>query len=73
MKRLQVGDECYVRNGVGELYRAKVTGLSKLGLCFYIPAIDRTEFAWSYDDRKCKSRLLWSLVYPYPIIKQLAK
>ncbi len=73
MKQLQVGDECYVRNGVGELYRAKVTGITKSGFWFYIPATNRVQQAWPLGGAKHKSRFLWNLVYPYPIIKQLAK
>jgi hypothetical protein len=72
MKRLQVGDECYVREGLGgNVFKASVASLkpffevnlphrlSPMILCNGT-GFDSNEYAYR-------------LVYPYPIIKQLAK
>jgi len=52
MKRLQVGDECYVRWG-GVILRAHWS----------------EEIAKYFNEHRAQVRI----VYPYPIIKQLAK
>jgi hypothetical protein len=75
MKRLQVGDECYVRNGAKDLYRAEIIKLFNTGIEFFIPHVGYSQRAHSGHGPKSGAlkENQWSLVYPYPIIKQLAK
>jgi len=54
MKRLQVGDECYVRNRIDKnIYKIEIT-------CEWLITLYQLRY-WFH------------VVYPYPIIKQLAK
>lgn len=76
MKRLQVCDECYVRNGCGDLYRATVKIAQKGSLEVNIPSMPcpqtlLTGSCYYHYKNKYYSNL-WSLVYPHQIIKQLA-
>lgn len=72
MKRLQVGDECYVRQGLGgEIFKATIHSLQPF---IEIEIKNRLSpmMLWEglgFPDNEYAYRL----VYPYPIIKQLAK
>jgi len=70
MKRLQVGDECYVRSGLDkQIYRC-IFGIDANG----IPNPRHAKMAsvgFSFKIDSC--RVMHRIVYPYPIIKQLAK
>lgn len=73
MKRLQVGDECYVRNGNRELFKAKVVRAFKGQIDVFIPYLDYEQTLHREAPAEAGCPLLWNIVYPYPIIKQLAK
>lgn len=70
MKRLQVGDECYVRHcETNEIHKctywaSDVEGIAVAWLCDTSKSIKGLFLGKKYRNR---------LVYPYPIIKQLAK
>jgi len=70
MKRLQVGDECYVRSGLdGKIYRC-IFGINSSG----VPDPCSAKVAGVSMSFVIKNgRRIHRIVYPYPIIKQLAK
>lgn len=77
MKRLQEGDECYVRNGKNELFSAKVVSFYDDGKGFlvFIPYLG-IEQCLEPNTRGINYKgktTLWSLVYPSEAIKRLAK
>ena len=70
MKRLQVGDECYVRDGqTKEIFKC-IYGVGVFGEENKTLAT-KTDYktAFKIQDKRWMHRI----VYPYPIIKQLAK
>jgi hypothetical protein len=64
MKRLQVGDECYVRDSHGDIIK-----------CEYVGEYEGWEnIAQSVNNRARRFNLNFlRIVYPYPIIRELAK
>ncbi len=76
MKRLEEGDECYIRNGCGDLFVAYVMRVGKRGMQVKIPAkkgLSQILGGGDYHGKNPERTNAWSLVYPFPIIKQLAK
>lgn len=72
MKRLQVGDECYVREGLGgNIFKASVASLEPF---FEVNLPHRVSpmLLWN-GDGFVPNEYAYRLVYPFPIIKQLAK
>ena len=70
MKRLQVGDECYVRSGLDrKIYRC-IFGINSSG----VPEPRHAKVAGVAMSLIIKNGTgIHRIVYPYPIIKQLAK
>jgi len=67
MRRLQVGDECYVRQGsTMKLFKARYLG----GKYFRVFG---SKIVQEFSGREFFDDWCFRLVYPYPIIKQLAK
>lgn len=71
MNRLQVGDECYVRNGEGKIFKARVDKVKDPLIVFI--------HSWGYTQGVAKkgwhligNKYSWRLVYPLPCIKELA-
>jgi len=73
MNRLQVGDECYVRNGIKQLFKAKVRRVLGNRIHVFIPAIRVVQVIRGDVPAKNGCKLLWNLVYPTEAIKRLAK
>lgn len=71
MNRLQVGDECYVRNGAGDLRKAIVTNTYPCLVVFVrnLKIMQRVAVKSSYYT---ESQYSWRLVYPFPCVKDLA-
>jgi len=73
MKRLQVGDECYVRNGRKDLFKAQVKRINRRSMTVFIPHMRCTQDLQKGVSAEVNSSVLWNLVYPFPCIKELAK
>lgn len=78
MNRLQVGDECYVRNGTGSIFKAFVSEIYEDGLLVQIPAKRGVcqhlcKGLENYHSKNKQRLHAWSLVYPFPCVKDLAQ
>lgn len=69
MKRLQVGDECYVRGGItGNIYRCKYAGSGFGHQHIAFPTMEGMEAAFFNISKGSPVKL----VYPFPCIKEQA-